>query len=257
MSRKMTKPTLSSASADQPTVAADPALEALRAEIDSADTELLALIQRRLDLARRIGAAKAGGGDALKIRPDREAALIARQCAKAAPEARRLTEAVWRELMSGGLAAQNPIEVVVWSGRRNDVRDGARGRFGGCADYRDARTPEDALDAAQGGSVVAVLALEPETPWWVDLPARNDLWIFEGLGRRGALEPTALAIGRVEASTLARGVAYRVNSGGDSDLEGRSERLLAFAEGRRLYAAKERGTGSLDRNRGMVGAAAL
>jgi chorismate mutase len=231
-------------------------LESIRAEIDAVDDEILHLIQHRQRLAARIGGLKESQGSGLKLRPDREARVIARQAARVAPANRRLTVAIWRELMSAGLAAQSEIVVQVWSGGRKDIREAARARFGGCAVYRDAPTPEAALDAAGQEGTVAVLALDPESDWWSRLGQRPDLWIFDGLGRRGPLDPAALAVGRIEPGALARGVAFRVSSGGDSGMHARAERLLAVGEGCRLYAVRDEGEGSLDREHGVVGSAA-
>jgi hypothetical protein len=48
-----------------------------------------------------------------------------------------------------------------------------------------------------------------------------------------------------------------VSTGGDSGGDGRTERLVAVSQGRRLYAVSDRGRGSLDRARGLIGCAAL
>lgn len=241
------------ASRDAETVEMD--LASIRHEIDGLDDEILHLIQHRQRLAQRIGDLKEAQGPGLKLRPDREARVIARQAERVPPANRKLVAAVWRELMSAGLAAQGEIVVSVWSGGRKDTREAARARFGGCAVYRDAATPEAALEAACVEGGVAVIALDPESDWWASLADRDDLWIFDGLGRRGAMDPAALAIGKVETGSLARGVTYRVSSGGDSGMDGRAERLLAVGQGSRLYAAKAEG--SLDRAHGVVGSAGL
>jgi chorismate mutase len=232
-------------------------LDAIRSEIDGLDDEILHLIQHRQRLAGRIGTLKDVAATGLKIRPDREANVVARRLARATPETRRIATAVWRELMSGGLAAQGGTEVLVWSGARRDVRDAARGRFGGSADYADAHSARTALDAALDRDAIAVLALDPDHPWWIELTERSDLWVLEGLGRRGALDPIALAVGKIDPSSLARGVTYRVTHGGDSGMEGRREKVLAVSDGRRLCVERDLGKGALDRDRGVIGAAAV
>ena len=136
------------------------------------------------------------------------------------------------------------------------MREAARSRFGGCADYKDYRLASDALDAALVNDGVAVLALDGEDPWWATLLERRDLWIFEGVGRRGPMDPAALAVGKLDPAVLAHGVAYRISTGGDSCMEGRSERVLAVSEGRRLCVLKDPGA-PLDRERGVVGSAAV
>jgi chorismate mutase/prephenate dehydratase len=229
-------------------------LQSLRGELDVIDTELLALIARRQGVARRIGEAKGAAAPGLKLRPDRETEVLRRVDARAAPENRRCVEALWREVMSAGLSVQGQVEVAVWSGARRDAPALARGRFGGSADYRQVATPAEALAAAEQHGV-AVLALDPDTAWWAELPEREDLWVFDALGRRGPTDPAVLAVGRLDAGVLARGVSYRVSVGGDSGGEGRAERLIAVGQGRRLYAVADHGRGVLDRARGVIGCA--
>ena len=241
-------------------VASDLTLAALRAEIDGVDDEILQLVLHRQRLAGRIGAAK-GQSDhqvsGLKLRPDREARVIQRRLGRVEPGERRLAQSLWRELMSAGLSIQGQLEVAVWSGARKDVREAARSRFGGCADYRDYRLASDALDAALEKDGVAVLALDGEDPWWTTLLDRRDLWVFEGVGRRGPMDPAALAVGKLDPAVLAHGVVYRVSTGGDSCMEGRSERVLAVSEGRRLCVLRDDGSNTLDREKGVVGCAAV
>jgi chorismate mutase len=230
-------------------------LDAVRSEIDHLDEELLRLVERRLRLASRIGDLKESGGPGLKLRPDREAAVIRHMLDRATPGARRVTQALWRELMSAGLSVQAELQVVTWTGGRRDTAQQARVRFGACAAYSEAASADEALAAADRDRTVAVLAVDPETPWWADLPEREGLWVFEALGRRGPVDPSALVIGRVEASSLAEGVRYRVSTGGESDANGRPGRLVAAGAGRRLYASRE--VGPADRDHGWVGSAPI
>jgi chorismate mutase len=71
-----------------PTPSADDlTLSALRHEIDRLDDDILDLFQRRLALADRVGKAKdAPAGPHLPLRPDREAAVLARMVAQARPD---------------------------------------------------------------------------------------------------------------------------------------------------------------------------
>jgi chorismate mutase len=203
---------------------ADEALQALRAELDDIDSQLLTLIEQRQGVAARIGGLKQAAAPGLKLRPDREAAVLRRVAGAVAEPNQRFAQALWREIMGAGLVAQGPLEVAVWAGARRDA---------------------------------AVLALDPDTAWWEDLPERSDLWIFEALGRRGAADPAVLMIGRLAPGLLARGVSYRVSAGGDSGWDGRAEKLISAGRGRRLYAVLDPGEDPLDRAHGLVGAAPL
>ena len=232
-----------------------PNLQAVRAELDALDNELLALIERRQGLARRIGDLKGASAPGLKLRPDREAEVLRRIAGRAEPDNRRAVQALWREVMSAGLSVQGQVEVAVWSGARKDSQALARARFGGSADYREAASPEAALAAAEADGV-AVLALDPDTAWWAELPEREGLWVFDAIGRRGPSDPAVLCIASLEPSVLARGVRYRVSSGGDSGGDGRAEQLVSVSQGKRLYAVIERGRGGvLDRAHGVIGCA--
>jgi len=228
-------------------------VDALRSEIDEVDQQLLALIERRQKLAGRIGAFKSP--QPLKLHPGREAAVISRLARVASPGVGAIVEPVWRELMSAGLAVQQQINVAVWPGGRDDLSRLARARFGARAMYQGVSIPEEALDAAADGSVVAILALRPESAWWSELVNLPGLCIFDALGGRGPLDPIALAVGRVEPEALGRGVAYRVSRGGDSEPSGAPERVLGVDSGWRLTAQRESGAASLDREHGWVGAA--
>ena len=77
-----------------------PTLDDLRARIDQIDDTILELLQSRMALATQVGGVKASGPvNALKLRPDREARVIARLLANAEPECRQLALGVWREIM--------------------------------------------------------------------------------------------------------------------------------------------------------------
>jgi len=145
------------------------ALAALRHEIDHLDDELLTLFERRLAIAARVGQAKdAPAGPHVKLRPDREQAVLARMLAKASPDNREAVESLWRQIVGWGLARQGRIKVQVWSPiEPTRAFDGARLRFGAAADMRAVRDPEAALAWAAEGHGVAVLAVN------ADVPARN------------------------------------------------------------------------------------
>lgn len=243
---------LPAATRSKPTAAP---VDLIRAEIDALDGQLLELIERRQRLAADIGALKPT--TTLKLNPAREAQVISRLAGTAAPEAASLVEPVWRELMGAGLSLQQKVEIAVWPSDRGDLGRLARARFGGQANYASANTWEKALEAAASGSAVAVLALDTEKAWWAELLNLPDLWIFEAIGGRGPLDPIALAVGKIEPQTLARGAVYRISQGGDSEPRGAPERLLKVDHGLRLVVARDLGERELSRELGVVGATAL
>ena len=192
------------------------ALAALRREIDLVDDELLALFQRRLAIAAKVGLAKdAPHGPHTKLRPDREQSVLTRMLAQADPENAEAVEGLWREIVGWGLARQGQLQVQVWA-PTDPTRafDGARHRFGVAASIRMVRDPQGALAFAAEGRGAAVLAVDD--PWWVGL--RRDwssLSVFDGFGSAGG-QPTSLAIGKIDPAALPRGRRVVVSAGGDA-----------------------------------------
>lgn len=239
-----------------PACAPLPSLEDLRQQIDAVDDALLHLLQQRQLLASRARGSKGDGPRGLlALKPDREAHVLSRLMDRAAPEMRALVVSIWREVMSAGLAAQQAVEVVVWTGTRTDLGEATRARFGSACLHRRAETPGEALRAAAVGDAVAVLALSRDDPWWADLSAEHpDLWVFEALGPRGPRDPAALAVGRVDPASLTGSVAYQVSGGGDDAGSPRSTRRLLGVAGRaRLYAVAD--ADASDRAGGLLGRA--
>jgi chorismate mutase len=208
------------------------ALGALRHEIDQLDDQLLTLFERRLALATRVGSAKdAPAGAHLKLRPDREGAVLDRMLARAQPDNRQAVASLWRQIVGWGLARQGRLQVQVWAPvEPAKAFDAARLRFGDAADLRMMRDPAAALAWAATGAGVAVLAVNGDQPWWIGLRREwSALSVFEGFG--GAT-PTALAVGRIDPAALPAGPRVIVDAGGDAgDGGGASRRGLAVHHG--------------------------
>jgi chorismate mutase len=236
-------------------------LGGVRAEIDRIDDAVLDLLQRRMALAATIGSLKTSGQvDALKLRPDREAAVISRLLRHADPANRRLALGVWREIMAAGLARQGALEVLVWGGSDPAlVLDAARRRFGSSPTYRVVQTPAEALSAAATNNVIGVLALDSSSAWWTRLAAQyRDLWVFESIDAiPGSSTPQALAVARIDPEALAGGRTFVISAGGDAGGGERARRLLGMEEGWRFYAVdREAGEiSAMDRYRGVIGRA--
>ena len=136
-------------------------LQALRHEIDAIDEQMLDLLNRRLQIARRVGKAKdAPHGPHLNLRPDREAAVLDRLLDKATDLTRPAVEPIWREVIAAGLAQQGALSVALWRGVEDGrTWDRARQRFGSQVTYMGVANPKAALDGARLGNTVAVLNL--------------------------------------------------------------------------------------------------
>jgi chorismate mutase len=192
------------------------ALAALRHEIDQIDDELLALFERRLAIAARVGQAKdAPAGPHVKLRPDREQVVLARMLDRALPDNQEAVEALWRQIVGWGLARQGRINVQVWSPiEPTRAFDGARLRFGAAAGMRAVRDPQAALAWAAEGHGVAVLAVNTDNAWWMGLRREwSMLSVFDGFGGE---TPTALAVGRIDPAALPAGRRVIVDAGGDA-----------------------------------------
>lgn len=145
-------------------------LESLRSRIDALDDRLLDLIEQRLALSSSIAAFKRTDGDQrLKLRPRREADIIARLTARAQRAPPELVAGVWRALMSCGLQAQARTEIVMCANGDGDaLRRQADDRFGPVASIRLVATPAEALAAARDDEAIAVIedglsyVLEPD-----------------------------------------------------------------------------------------------
>ena len=162
------------------------AIDALREEIDTLDQELLALMEKRLDLAAAIAAAKSDDSktedaNELLLRPAREASVIDRL----GTLTRRIPDvsiaAIWRELMAINLQAQRPIEIAL-NASRHPARMHlmARARFGTIIPIREMASPEAALEKARTGNAIALIEIG-EGDWWAGLRDDSELAIIDGL----------------------------------------------------------------------------
>ncbi|TAM49783.1 MAG: prephenate dehydratase [Burkholderiaceae bacterium] len=87
-------------------------LAQLRIQIDSADRELLALLNRRAGLANEVGAIKRAEGSPV-FRPEREAEVIhGLQSANPGPLKPASVASIWREIMSACRALEAPQRVA-------------------------------------------------------------------------------------------------------------------------------------------------
>jgi 3-deoxy-7-phosphoheptulonate synthase len=93
-----------------PTRALD-SLDACRASIDEADDQLLALLERRMELAKRVGELKRESG-ILTLQPDRERALLERLAAAAGPAVGHDgVQSVWRVILEISRQTQSTVSL--------------------------------------------------------------------------------------------------------------------------------------------------
>jgi 3-deoxy-7-phosphoheptulonate synthase len=134
-------------------------LESLRGRIDAIDEKILALVEERLRIAKKVVSAKAATiPGLLKYRPSRESHVVGRltRQAKATPPA--LVNQLWRALMSHALQTQVAMKIVICAPKnRVAILEEVRTRFGSAAPVEWVETPNEALDAARRGEVVALV----------------------------------------------------------------------------------------------------
>jgi chorismate mutase len=222
-----------------------PALAGLRDGIDAIDDAMLDLIVRRQALARRINALKppAGGDAQAPSRP--RGACRGPACARAAPEDRRLVQALWREIMGAGLAAQT--ELAVHHGVAHPVDPPRRARALRRIRALPNRHPGRRASRRPLESAVVVLDPADGTAWWTKLPEMPDLWIFDKLDLESGGQ--ALVVGRVRPDSLVAGLGFRVIAQTSAPP---GEQTLAWAGDKMLVQTTE---AELDRAAGWVGSA--
>lgn len=162
---------------------ASPSLAQLRLEIDEIDDALLALLERRIAIGRRVAAAK---GDATGpfLRPGREAQILRRLAARLTGSDLPVPvmERIWREILAANLARQVAPVTVVWAPAGAEALvELARDRGGVSTRVETIADPAAALAAmAEGRATLAVLPA-PELAselaswrWWPSLLMDSD-----------------------------------------------------------------------------------
>ena len=142
----------------------DTALQALRERIDSVDAELLALLNRRAQLALEVGELKKREGSVV-FRPEREAQVIdGLKQRNAGPLKTESIAPIWREIMSASRALETPTRVAYLGPAGTFSEEAALGYFGSSI----VRVPCASFDevfktTAAGAADFGVVAVENST----------------------------------------------------------------------------------------------
>jgi chorismate mutase/prephenate dehydratase len=142
----------------------DTALQALRERIDSVDAELLALLNRRAQLALEVGELKKREGSVV-FRPEREAQVIdGLKRRNAGPLKTESIAPIWREIMSASRALETPTRVAYLGPAGTFSEEAALGYFGSSI----VRVPCASFDevfktTAAGAADFGVVAVENST----------------------------------------------------------------------------------------------
>ncbi len=107
-----------------------PALLTLRGQIDSLDSDLLAMLNRRAALALEVGELKKHEGSAV-FRPEREAQVIdALKARNPGPLLSQSVAPIWREIMSACRALESPTRIAYLGPAGTFSEEAALGFFG-------------------------------------------------------------------------------------------------------------------------------
>jgi len=124
-------------------------LQPLRTEIDRLDDEVLDRLNRRAELARRIGAIKQGAA----YRPEREAQILRRltEC-NAGPLDSETIGRIFREVMSACLALEQPLTIAYLGPRGTFSESATRKQFGTAPTLADMATIDEVFRAVESGN---------------------------------------------------------------------------------------------------------
>jgi len=175
-------------------------IDQLRREIDRLDGELLALLQRRAQLARRIGAIK-GGTPA--YRPERESEILRRVAAQAGdPLPAESVTRVFREIISVCRGLEEEIRVAYLGPAGTFSEQAVRKHFGGAVEAGAAATIDEVFRSCESGAAqFAVVPAENSTEGAVGRTL--DLLVSTPLRICGEIEL------RVQQFLMARGTDLR------------------------------------------------
>ena len=125
-------------------------IDKLRREIDRLDGELLALLQRRAQLARRIGALKGGAPAYL---PERESAVLRRVAAQVGePLPAASVTRVFREIISACRGLEAAIRVSYLGPEGTFSEQAVRKHFGGAVEALPAASVDEAFRRCESGA---------------------------------------------------------------------------------------------------------
>jgi len=175
-------------------------IDKLRGEIDRLDDELLALLQRRSQLARRIGGLK-GGSPA--YRPERESEILRRVAAKAGDvlTAEAATR-VFREIISACRGLEEEIRVAYLGPEGTFSEQAVRRHFGGAVQAGAAASIDEVFRRCESGAAqFAVVPAENSTEGAVGRTL--DLLLVTPLRICGEIEL------RIQQNLMARGTDLR------------------------------------------------
>jgi chorismate mutase/prephenate dehydratase len=133
----------------------------LRGEIDGIDAELLALLQRRAGVVKKVGELKSGKG---VFRPEREAQILRKVAGGAGALPAAAATAVFREIISACRALEQEIRVAYLGPQGTFSEQAVRQHFGQGVAGEPMATIDEAFRSAESGATqFAVAPVENST----------------------------------------------------------------------------------------------
>ena len=139
-------------------------LERIRNNIDVLDQRLVALINRRLQLAKKIGELKRSASSRIYV-AEREAEVIARlKKINDGPLKETALGAIYREIMSAAMALEKPLRIAYLGPEATNTHQAALKKFGASVEYHALTTIGDVFTAVEKGEAdYGVVPLENST----------------------------------------------------------------------------------------------
>lgn len=157
-------------------------LEEIRREIDRVDDKILELLEKRMELVKKVGHLKNSTGSAI-YRPERERSILERLSAK---PLKHLTpsaiEAIFLEIFAVARNIERPEKVAYLGPEGSYTHQAAESRFGGISDYLAVHSIQAVFAAVESGRAkFGVVPIENNTEGVVgetfDLLAKSPLKI--------------------------------------------------------------------------------
>ncbi|MEM1165819.1 MAG: prephenate dehydratase [Planctomycetota bacterium] len=126
-------------------------LEELRTRIDGLDARLLDLLNERADLVVQVGRYKREHGTPIYA-PEREQAVLAKVLdASQGPLPERTLEAIWKEMMSGSFALEQPLRIGYLGPKGSFSHQAATKHFGRSVSFEDMHEIAGVFTEVQAG----------------------------------------------------------------------------------------------------------
>jgi len=139
-------------------------LERLRGKIDEIDAQLVRLVNERAKVVLDIGSVKERNGTSIYV-PSREGAVYNRiESLNEGPLSNICLRAVYREIMSGCLALETPLQIAYLGPEGTFTHAAARSKFGDSVYYCPGATIDDVFtDVERGRANYGVVPVENST----------------------------------------------------------------------------------------------